>query len=107
MHSLFVGTSGYSYKHWRGIFYPEKLPQRDWLAFYSRHFATVEINATFYGSFTEETFARWRREGGEDFAFALKGTRYLMHLKRLEDPEPSIERFFAPARALGPALSCV
>jgi uncharacterized protein YecE (DUF72 family) len=107
MQSLFVGTSGYSYKHWKGIFYPEGLSQKRWLSFYSQHFSTVEINATFYGSFKEETFAKWRQEVGDDFTFTLKGTRYLTHLKRLADSEPSIERFFGPARGLGPALSCV
>jgi uncharacterized protein YecE (DUF72 family) len=107
MQSLFVGTSGYSYKHWKGIFYPDGLAQKRWLAFYSQHFATVEINATFYGSFKEETFAKWRQEVGDDFTFTLKGTRYLTHLKRLVDPAPSIEQFFDPARGLGPAFSCV
>lgn len=107
MGSLFAGTSGYSYKHWKGVFYPAGLSQKRWLSFYSQHFSTVEINATFYGSFKEETFAKWRQEVGDDFVFAMKGTRYLTHLKRLLDPAPSIERFFNPARGLGSTLSCV
>ncbi len=84
-----------------------KLAQQHWLPFYSQHLSTVEINATFSGSFKAQTFAKWRQEVGDDFILTPKGTRDLMHLKRLRAPEPSIERFFAPARSLGPGFSCV
>lgn len=107
MGELFIGTSGYAYKQWRGVFYPKELPQDEWLAFYSKHFSTVEINATFYGSFSRETFAKWREDAGKDFAFTLKGSRYITHMKRLRDAKPSVERFFAPAAGLGSSLSCV
>jgi uncharacterized protein YecE (DUF72 family) len=106
MHRLFVGTSGYNYKHWRGVFYPKGLAEKDWLAFYSRYFATVEINATFYGRFTRETFETWANEVGDGFTFTLKGSRYITHVKRLNDPEQPLQRFFNPAQGLGKRFSC-
>ena len=106
MHALYVGTSGYNFKHWRGIFYPKGVAEKDWLAFYGGHLATVEINATFYGRFKRETFEAWAREVGQDFAFTLKGSRYITHVKRLNDPEEPIERFFTPAQGLGKHFSC-
>lgn len=106
MHALFIGTSGYNYKHWKGVVYPERLPQEEWLAYYSRHFSTVEVNATFYGRFKKTTFKTWLEQAGDDFRFTLKGSRYITHVKRLNDPEQPIERFFAPAEALGKQFSC-
>ena len=106
MHRLFVGTSGFNYTRWRGVFYPKGLAEKDWLAYYSRHFATVEINATFYGRFKRETFEAWAGEVGEGFAFTLKGSRYITHVKRLRDPEEPIERFFTPAQGLVKHFSC-
>jgi uncharacterized protein YecE (DUF72 family) len=107
MKRVFIGTSGYVYQDWKGIFYPEGLPQKNWLRYYSQHFRTVEINATFYGSFSREIFGKWRGQTGEDFRFTLKGTRYVTHVKRLKDKEASLERFFTTASGLGEKLSCV
>ena len=64
---LFVGTSGYLYAHWRGLFYPPKLPQRQWLHFYAEHFETVELNNPFYGLPAPETFAAVRDAVGRLF----------------------------------------
>ena len=107
MHSLFIGTSGYNYKDWKGQFYPETLSQRKWLAFYAEAFKTVEINATFYGSFSFAAYENWFSQVPDDFRFTIKGPRFLTHIKRLKDPSDSLERFFTAATGLGEKLSCV
>jgi uncharacterized protein YecE (DUF72 family) len=103
-----VGTSGWHYKHWLGKFYPERLPPANMLAWYSREFGTVEINNSFYRLPTEEAFAVWRQTVPPGFLFSLKGSRFLTHMKRLRDPEQSIDLFFSRARhlkqSLGPVL---
>jgi uncharacterized protein YecE (DUF72 family) len=106
MKQLFVGTSGYNYKDWKGKFYPENLSQKQWLAYYAERFETVEINATFYGSFKRMTFENWASQTPENFAFTLKGTRFLTHIKRLKDPKEPIERFFTEAEGLGKKFNC-
>ncbi len=94
MPSIRVGTSGWNYPHWRKIFYPEKLPTRKWLSFYSTYFDTVEVNATFYGTPKEKTFRRWYEETPPDFLFALKASRYITHIKRLRGVEEPLKRFY-------------
>ena len=100
MAELFIGCSGFSYQHWRGEFYPEDLPQKEWFAHYGTIFSTVELNVTFYRTPTAENFTRWYEESGPDFSFALKGSRYITHLKRLLDVEEALDRFFAPAQVV-------
>ncbi len=90
---LRVGTSGYQYSHWRGVFYPRELPTRSWLRHYADRFDSVEINNTFYQLPSEKTFDVWRESVTNDFCFALKFSRYSSHLKHLKDPEPSIQKF--------------
>jgi uncharacterized protein YecE (DUF72 family) len=99
-----IGTSGYQYKHWRGLFYPRDLPGRAWFAYYARHFDTVEINNTFYGLPAAETFSAWRRQAPPGFVYVLKFSRYGSHLKRLKDPRATIKNFLQPARRLGKFL---
>jgi uncharacterized protein YecE (DUF72 family) len=103
-----IGTSGYQYKHWKGLFYPSDLPQKQWFAFYARHFDTVEINNTFYGLPAADTFAAWRRQAPPGFLYALKFSRYGSHLKRLKDARATITTFLGRARRLkkflGPIL---
>lgn len=104
-----IGLSGWSYREWRGGFYPPDLPPKDGLRFVGQRFSTVEINGTFYGTQTPERFERWYAAVPEDFVFALKGPRYATHTKRLQEPEPILARFFAsgPLRLrekLGPVL---
>ncbi|MBN1557325.1 MAG: DUF72 domain-containing protein [Lentisphaerae bacterium] len=84
-----IGTSGYQYDHWRGVFYPEDLPKPAWLEYYSRHFDTVEINNTFYHLPADRTFDRWREQAPRDFLYILKFSRYGSHFKCLKDPELS------------------
>ncbi len=103
-----VGTSGYLYRHWRGVLYPEGLPQRDWLPRYALDFDTVELNATFYRLPTPAAVTRWRALVPVAFTFAVKGSRFLTHMKRLHDAGPGLRRFFDPIsrlrEKLGPVL---
>ncbi len=102
--ALRVGTSGFQYEHWRGVFYPPDLPRRRWFAHYAAHFDVVEINNTFYGLPSEKAFERWRAQAEENFSYALKFSRYGTHVKRLADPERTIGLFLERARRLGPLL---
>ena len=90
-----IGTSGWSYPHWRGSFYPEGTRQRDLLAVYAERFESVEINRTFYKLPGVGTMAAWRNETPAGFLFAAKASRYLTHMKRLTDMERGVERLYA------------
>jgi uncharacterized protein YecE (DUF72 family) len=90
-----VGTSGWNYKHWKGVFYPEGLKSTDWLVFYARHFPTVELNVTFYRSIKASTFDGWYAASPPGFIFSAKMSRYITHIKRLKVDRESIERFSA------------
>jgi uncharacterized protein YecE (DUF72 family) len=98
---LYIGTSGWQYRHWRRVFYPEKLPQRGWLPYYAQRFQTVEVNNTFYNLPEKSVFEQWQRRTPDDFIFALKMSRYLTHLKRLHDPAEPVRRFMERAEGLG------
>lgn len=102
--SIFAGTSGWHYKHWRGPFYPEKLPQNQWLQFYSQRFDTVELNTTFYRLPPENTPLEWKKNTPPDFCFAAKGSRFITHMKKLRDPEAALEKFFERIHGLGKKL---
>lgn len=100
MAELFIGCSGFNYPHWRGPFYPEGLPQPRWLAHYSSVFNSVELNVTFYRLLKPSVFDRWREETPERFAFTVKGSRFITHVKRLSEPAEPLERFFEGALRL-------
>jgi uncharacterized protein YecE (DUF72 family) len=100
MAKLHIGCSGFSYLHWRGNFYPEGLPSKEWFNHYGTVFSTVELNVTFYRTPKAETFRHWYDEAEPDFCFALKGSRYITHVKRLLEIETALERFFTPAMEL-------
>jgi uncharacterized protein YecE (DUF72 family) len=102
-----VGCSGWQYKHWRGDFYPAALSPARWLEFYAETFDTVEINNTFYRLPEASTFADWQRRAPSGFVYAVKGSRFLTHMKKLKDPEEPIERFFSRARCLTTTLGPV
>jgi uncharacterized protein YecE (DUF72 family) len=104
---LHVGTSGYSYKEWKGNFYPEDLPAKEMLAYYSTRLPAVEINNTFYRLPEAPTFEAWGRRAPPRFLYALKASRFLTHMKKLKDPEEPIERFFSRARELGASFGPV
>ncbi|HWB49905.1 MAG TPA: DUF72 domain-containing protein [Stellaceae bacterium] len=90
-----VGLSGWLYPGWRGVFYPKGLRQKDELAYASRHVDTIEINGTFYSLQRPELFAAWREATAEGFVFAVKGGRFITHMKRLRDVDAALANFFA------------
>jgi uncharacterized protein YecE (DUF72 family) len=79
----YIGCSGYYYNHWKGLFYPEDLPKRKWLIYYSEHFNTVEINNTFYRMPEEKSIKNWYSITPANFIFSIKGLRFITHLKKL------------------------
>jgi uncharacterized protein YecE (DUF72 family) len=107
MPKLFIGCSGFSYRHWRGTFYPEDISQKEWFSHYGSVFSTVELNVTFYRTPTAETFKKWYEESAENFSFAVKGSRFITHIKMLLEPEEPLDRFFAPAQQLKEKLHVV
>ncbi|RST07037.1 DUF72 domain-containing protein [Streptomyces sp. WAC07149] len=102
-----VGTSGWQYRDWKGVFYPPDRPQRLWLEEYATHFRTVESNNAFYRLPSPETFARWRERTPPGFLMAVKASRFLTHVKRLRDPAEPVGRLMAHAACLGDRLGPV
>lgn len=102
--AIHIGCSGWHYKHWKGPFYPEKLPASKMLEFYTRHFDTVELNSPFYRLPLETGLERWREETPPGFCFAAKGSRFITHMKKLTDPEQSVARYFERVDRLGEKL---
>jgi len=90
-----IGLSGWTYKSWRGRFYPKGLPHKRELAHVGSVFPTVEINGTFYSMQRPESFGRWAELTPEDFVFAVKGPRFLTHMKRLNEPLAPLANFVA------------
>jgi uncharacterized protein YecE (DUF72 family) len=101
---LYIGTSGWVYQHWRGIFYPGDLAQTKWLEFYTQHFSTVELNNTFYQLPAEKTFAGWRERSSPGFVYAVKASRLITHLKKLRNVEGALQNFLSRAKLLGEKL---
>jgi uncharacterized protein YecE (DUF72 family) len=97
---LLVGTSGYSYKEWKGNFYPEKLPDKQMLPFYAKQFSTVEINHSFYRMPTEVALLKWAEAVPPGFRFALKANQRITHIQRLRDCESTLKRFLEVASVL-------
>jgi uncharacterized protein YecE (DUF72 family) len=99
-----VGTSGYSYKPWKGSFYPEDLPTAKMLEFYASRLPTVEINNTFYRMPKPELLERWADDVPESFRFVLKASQRITHMKRLRGVEEEVAYFVKTAAVLGPRL---
>ena len=78
-----IGTSGWSYPHWEGVFYPPHLPQNKWLSYYSQFFDTVEVNSSFYHLPRSTTFSKWRDTTPPEFVFSVKASRYITHIKKM------------------------
>jgi uncharacterized protein YecE (DUF72 family) len=107
--NIYIGISGWRYKGWRGVFYPEKLPHRRELEFASRRFNTIELNGSFYSLQRPQSFAQWYEQTPEDFLFSIKGSRYITHMLRLRNIEGALANFFAQGvlvfgAKLGPIL---
>lgn len=90
-----IGLSGWTYKAWRGRFYPQGLPHKSELAHVGSIFPTVEINGTFYSMQRPDSFGRWAELTPDDFVFAVKGPRFLTHMKRLNEPVAPLANFMA------------
>jgi uncharacterized protein YecE (DUF72 family) len=99
-----IGTSGWHYGHWRGPFYPGKLPAAKMLEFYAERFDTVELNNTFYRLPPEGAAEEWKQGSPPGFLFATKGSRFLTHMKKLNDDGQGVERFFDRVQGLGRKL---
>ncbi len=104
---LRTGTSGFSYKEWKGSFYPEKLPNSDMLAYYASRLAAVEINNTFYRMPKAEVLEGWRAKVPDDFRFILKASRRITHFKRLVGAGDELDYFASTARGLGRRLGAL
>ena len=106
--SINIGTSGWSYKHWKGLFYPPEVKETDWLPYYSHSFNIAEINTSFYHLPKHQTVLNWLEKVPENFLFCPKLSRYVTHMKKLKDVEEPMQRFFdvfAPMHAqMGPVL---
>jgi uncharacterized protein YecE (DUF72 family) len=105
--TVFIGTSGWQYRDWRGPFYPAKLPLDHWLESYADRFATVESNNAFYRLPERRTFEAWAERTPADFVMAVKVSRYLTHIKRLREPAEPVARFVGRVTGLGPKLGPV
>jgi uncharacterized protein YecE (DUF72 family) len=108
-HRASIGISGWKYPPWRGVFYPEGLRQAAELSFASRVFPTIELNGSFYSLQRPQSYRAWHDATPDDFVFAVKGGRYITHMKRLRDVKPALANFFASGllclgRKLGPIL---
>jgi uncharacterized protein YecE (DUF72 family) len=106
---IHIGISGWRYNGWRGVFYPEKLPQRRELEFASRKFDSIELNGSFYSLQRPESFFQWDAETPPGFIFSIKGSRYITHMLRLRNAEGPLANFFAQGllrlgKKLGPIL---
>src|SRR5579872_3785402 len=103
-----IGTSGWHYNHWKGPFYPKQMPSKEFLSFYLQYFTTVEINRTFYSVPEKKVFENYRKMTSSSFTFAVKGSRFITHIKRLKEPKASLQFFFDRVKELksrlGPVL---
>lgn len=104
---FWIGTSGWNYPDWRGSFYPQGLPQKQWLQHYTAHFKAVEINATFYRKFKDQTYHNWFARTPEGFRFVLKAPRAITHVKHLVDPDEDIQAFDRSAHLLAEKLGLI
>ena len=101
---IHIGTSGWSYAHWKGIFYPPNINDEEMLYFYCRHFQSVEINNSFYQLPRKATLEHWRDNTPEGFVFSVKASRYITHMKKLNDPKQSLELLLNRVSVLGSKL---
>jgi uncharacterized protein YecE (DUF72 family) len=98
-----IGISGWTYPPWRGVFYPEKLRQKDELAFAASKFRTIEINGTFYGTQNPASYLKWFEATPKDFVFSVKAPRYITHILGLRDAQTPLANFLASGiLCLGP-----
>ena len=104
---IYVGTSGWNYLHWKGVFYPEGLSVCRWLEHYIKFFNCVELNVTFYRLVKKKTFQNWRQETPGDFHFVAKGSRFITHIKKIRDINQPLGLFLDNASGLKDKLALV
>lgn len=102
-----IGTSGWSYKHWEGRFYPEGLKSADWLGFYADHFRTVEVNASFYRLPFKGMITGWARKAPPGFRFVIKGSRRVTHFQKLRNSGGSIRLLLERLEPLREKILCI
>lgn len=107
MEKIYIGTSGWVYDHWKGVFYPPGLPASRRLEFYAERFKTTEINYSFYQLPRASAFAAWRSQAPGDFVFAAKLSRYITHIRRLKDFKESLDLFLKNAQGLKEKLAVI
>jgi uncharacterized protein YecE (DUF72 family) len=107
MATYHVGTSGWQYDHWRGVFYPDELPRDGWLSYYAGHFDCVEINNSFYREPSSDSWRTWREAVPDHFRFAVKASRFLTHYRRFRNVDDSTARVYRGAEQLGERLGPV
>ena len=105
--SIRIGTSGWTYKHWQGIFYPDKCPKSRWLEYYTKHFDTVELNASFYRLPNPTTFENWKARTPDNFLWSVKGSKFITHTKRLKDPAEPLDRLYGVTACLGEKMGVI
>jgi uncharacterized protein YecE (DUF72 family) len=98
---VFIGTSGWNYKHWKPAFYPAGVPACDYLSFYVRQFSSVEVNKSFYRLLKPAETKAWYSATPPQFLFSLKGSRFITHMLKLKAPRAALRRYFSPLRHLG------
>lgn len=102
-----VGTSGWQYRHWKGVFYPPGLASPRWLSFYVSRFKTLELNVTFYRQVDPKTYEKWRDSVPADFLFSAKMSRYITHIRRLATDADTVKRFTDGVTCLADRLGVV
>lgn len=108
MKNLYIGTSGWNYKHWsEGVFYPSHISKSHWLEYYASVFNTVELNVTFYRLVPKNNFQDWAKRTPANFRFVVKGSRFITHIKKLKDSRQPFELFMENASGLGEKFAAV
>jgi len=105
--SIRIGTSGWMYKHWQKIFYPDKWPKSKWLEYYAGQFDTVELNASFYRLPNLTTFKGWKERSPDNFLWSVKGSKFITHIRRLKDPAEPLDRLYNSIIGLGEKLGVI
>jgi uncharacterized protein YecE (DUF72 family) len=104
---IYIGTSGWSYKHWMGTFYPPGTKHKDRFPYYQKFFKTVELNSPFYHLPPRQTFEKWKDDVPDDFIYAVKASRFITHMKKLNDAGDSLTRLLDNASGLDEKLSII
>lgn len=101
-----IGCSGWLYKDWKGVFYPQDLPVKDYFSYYAKHFKTVEINSTFYRFPSQKTVQLWYQQAPQEFRYSIKASRFITHLKRFKQVQDSLRRLYELSDTLAEKMGC-